>query len=113
MISKEMYLLLKMAPRHNGQVSYATIEKELGEKAYSLVCDAVYPDYDYLSNVSSSVKNGAFFLTEKGQAAVEEYEQAKNNQATAKGTLIVSIVAIVLSVISIAVALLSSCGGVQ
>lgn len=90
MISKEMYDLLKLIPRHPKIIDYAELKKvsALGlEDLYSILCDAQYDAYGYINSHKATIKDGAFSLTEKGQAAIEDYEQTQNNQKMVEDSL--------------------------
>lgn len=113
MISKEMYELLKLIPRHPKSIPYQELEKKNIENLYDLVCEAAYGNCEYINCPMKSIKQSNLSLTEKGQSAIEEYSITQNNQKVAKRTLTTSIIAIVLSVISIIVALASALSGVK
>ena len=113
MISKEMYELLKLIPRHPKSIPYQELEKKNIENLYDLVREAAYGDCEYIIPPMKSIKQSNLSITEKGQSAIEEYSITQNNQKVAKLTLTTSIVAIILSVISIIVAVVSALGSVQ
>ncbi len=94
MLSKEMYVLLKQIPRYDKQIAYAELNSKNKEH---LLCEAKYDTYDYINQSGILLKDSKFSLTEKGQAAIEEYEKAKKNWTISVIALIVSILSIVLS----------------
>jgi hypothetical protein len=107
MISKEMYELLKRIPRHPQSILYTQLNKEDNEKLYNVICEANYTGYEYINVVGPSLKKGGLSLTEKGQAAIEEYEQAARNQKIVERSLLVSRVAMWAALGSAAAAIIS------
>ncbi len=114
MLSKEMYDLLKLIPRHPSVIDYeelkASTKLEEKEMQYFL-CEAQYGGYDYINSHEVTVQNGSFSLTEKGQAAIEAYEQDKKNQETMNKSLCAAkwaLFAAAVSAITSVIALLSN-----
>lgn len=93
MLSEEMYYLIKQVPRDNNGIAYKDLKVHNEDSKYQLVSEAIYKDYDYLLKVSlgsSALDRSFYVLTEKGQAAIEAYEQEKRNQQIMKKSLVVS-----------------------
>ncbi len=107
MISKEMYELLKKIPRTPKSISYNEINGSKDEKKYQLICEAAYTGYDYITVSGILSENGSLSLTEKGQAEIEEYEQAERNQKIVEKSLIVARVAMWAAIGSAVVAIVS------
>ena len=114
MLSKEMYDLLKLIPRHPSVIDYAELKastKLEEEKLFSYLCDAMFETYEYINSHNALVKDGSFSLTEKGQAAIEAYEQDKKNQETMNKSLCAAkwaLFAAAVSAITSVIALLSN-----
>lgn len=109
MISKEMYELLIQIPRHSasGGISYTALVKLMSDNPDALLYEATFPAYDYINQSAERVKNSSFSLTEKGQAAIEDYERAMHNQEMVEKSLKVSRVAMWVSFATVFVAVLS------
>lgn len=111
MLSKEMYILLKKIPRREDWISYAELNPSGDKRIDSLLNEAKYDDYDYINQGSPTndyrLINSTFSLTEKGQAAIEEHEQAIHNQVIVEQSLKVATTAKWAAVFSAIVALLS------
>ncbi|MBQ2062172.1 MAG: hypothetical protein II458_05795 [Oscillospiraceae bacterium] len=101
MLSEEMYNLLKKVPRYEETISYADLNKDDDKQIYHLICEAVYDAYDFLNKHGDTIKKSSFSLTEKGQAAIEEYEQSTHNQKMMKTSLHVAIIAAIAAVASV------------
>lgn len=114
MLSKEMYDLLKLIPRYPNIIDYARLKTstKLEEKEMQdFLCEAKYEGYDYINSHEVTVQNGSFSLTEKGQAAIEAYEQDKKNQETMNKSLCAArwaLIAAAISAITSVIALLSN-----
>ena len=114
MLSKEMYNLLKLIPRHPSVIDYAELKAstKLEEKEMQdFLCEAIYGGYDYINSHEVTVQNGSFSLTEKGQAAIEAYEQEQRNQKTMQQSLCAArwaLIAAAISAITSVIALLSN-----
>ena len=114
MLSKEMYDLLKLIPRHPSVIDYAKLKastKLEEEKLFSYLCDAMFETYEYINSHNTLVKDGSFSLTEKGQAAIEAYEQEQRNQKTMQQSLCAArwaLIAAAISAITSVIALLSN-----
>ena len=86
MISNEMYLLLKSIPRFPKAVSFDVLFSEkIFEitKLKTLIQEAKHSDYEYIIQDQvrgRTVHDSDFSLTEKGQAAIESYEQNEENK---------------------------------
>ena len=107
MLSKEMYLLLNRIPRYNKRILYLELNCDNNEEIDNLLCEAQYQSYDYIIQHGNLLKQSSFSLTEKGQAAIEEYEQAERNEAIIKKSLNVSRAAMWAAIASAAVAIAS------
>ena len=95
MISKEMYDILSHIPRFDGYVSEEELESKCAISAGVLrdrLGEAQWPSHDYANECSGS-KRHHWFLTENGQAAIEEYEHAKRADNLVRWSLAVSIIA--------------------
>ena len=106
MISKEMYLLLKEIPR-NKEIPYSDLNKEKNPAIDGLLCEAFYDSNDLISKRGGVLENCVFSITEKGQAALEEYEQVKHNQEVVDKSLKVAKVAMWAAIGSAVAAVLS------
>ena len=93
MISKEMYELLKKIPRHNTGIAYTLINPNDDEIICSLVCEAKSQYCGYVNEPMGALKRSCISLTEKGQAAIEEYERTAHNQEMVEKSLNVSRIA--------------------
>lgn len=107
MLSKEMYALLNQVPRYAKQISYADLNKSNDRKVYDLICEATYTTYDYLNKHGGTVESSNYSLTEKGQAAIEEYEQAQHSQKVMNTSLSVARIAMWAALASAAAAIAS------
>ncbi len=114
MLSKEMYDLLKLIPRHPSVIDYEELKastKLEEEKLFSYLCDANFETYEYINSHNTLVKDGRFSLTEKGQSAIEAYEQEQRNQKTMQQSLCAArwaLLAAAISAITSVIALLSN-----
>lgn len=114
MLSNEMYDLLRLIPRYPNTIDYASLKTstELKEEnMLSYLREAKYDKYEYINLHSEKVLDGTFSRTEKGQAAIEAYEQDKNNQQTMEKSLCAAkwaLVAAAVSAITSVIALLSN-----
>lgn len=107
MISKEMYELLMKIPRLPKSVPYMDTINEKNEKEYQLFCEAKYQDYDYIAQSMGRRADSELSLTEKGQAAIEEYERVVHNQKVVERSLRVSRIAMWAAIGSAVAALFS------
>ena len=62
--------------------------------------EARHSDYDYVYTDGKKIELSVLSLTEKGQAVLEEYEDAKHNQAMMKTSLSVAIIAMMAAIAS-------------
>lgn len=79
MLSKEMYNLLVAFPRRSDWIPYEKLNPSNDSNIYNLVCTAVHSDYEYLNKEGITLEKSEFSLTEKGQVAIELYEQNEEN----------------------------------
>ena len=110
MLSEEMYYLIKQAPRDGNGVFYNSLKVLNEANKYELVCEALHSDYEYLYKrtlSSAALEKSAFSLTEKGQAAIEAYEQDKRSQETVAKSLRVSRIAMWAAIASAGAAFFS------
>ena len=109
MISKEMYELLKKIPRPPKSVLRKEVNNTNSETINTLISEAAYSTYDYINEHYSMSPDmpldDTLSLTEKGQAAIEEYEQAERNNKIIEKTLSVSKAAMWAAVASAVVSL--------
>ena len=107
MISEKMFAFLKDIPRHPKSITYGEIKNVDGDEKYNLACEARYISYDYI-NLNGAIKSESVVsLTEKGQAAIEEYEQATRNQEIIEQSLKVTRAAMWAAIVSAIVSFLS------
>ena len=93
MISRDMYAILSNVPRHPQKGSYEELLEKSGlteEMFDNLICEAKYTSYDYINDLTRDWKKKEYSLTEKGQAELELYEQARESQRITEETLVVS-----------------------
>lgn len=106
MLSKEMYTILKSIPRHPNTITFdALYEKKICslESLKSLLCDAIHTDYEYATQHhvrGRLIQDSSFSLSERGKAAIEEYEQNLRNQTAMEKSLAISKVAMVAAIAS-------------
>ena len=99
-----MYLLLKQIPRFEGEIHYTELD---AQDKWNLLCEAKYDSYDYVNQSGDLVDNSSYSLTEKGQAAIEDFERAERNDKVIKKTLKISTVAMWAAIGSAITAILS------
>lgn len=99
MISKEMYKILSNIPRYDGSIS----EKELLRKCTvsagvlrDRLGEAQWPSHDYANECVGN--RHSWFLTENGQAAIEEFNRAKHTDRLAIFSLITSMIAAIAGI---------------
>ena len=107
MLSEEMYTLIKKIPRRGNWVPYAELNPTGDMNIDKLLLEAKYDSYDYINQNGRLLRDSTFSLTEKGQAAIEEYEQALRNQKIVETSLTVSRVAMVAAIGSALAAIIS------
>lgn len=108
MLSEEMYGLLKVIPRH-GRISYIELKQKCGieEKLLDdLLCEARYGTYDFI-NADLPLHKGSISLTEKGKAAIEEYEAMEENHKITKRALTVARIGMWAAIASAITAIIS------
>ena len=111
MISKEMYKILSNIPRYDGSIS----EKELLRKCtvsagvlQDRLGEAQWPSHDYANECVGN--RHSWFLTENGQAAIEEFERVKRTDTLVRWSFVISIIAAIAGVESAIAAFISICG---
>lgn len=113
MLSKEMHTLLKNIPRHPDTISFSEL---FGKKLFSLeelkslLCDAIHSDYEYATQHQINgrlLQDSSFSLTEKGKAAIEEYNQNSRNLEVMEKSLSISRAAMVAAIASAIAAFLT------
>lgn len=90
-----MYDILSHIPRFDGSISEEELASKCAISAGVLrdrLGEAQWPSHDYANECSGS-KRHHWFLTENGQAAIEEYEHAKRADNLVRWSLAVSIIA--------------------
>lgn len=110
MISKEMYSILKCIPRHPQKIGYLLLKDKsiLNENFFwNLMCEAQYQNCEYINILSVPMEQGDISLTERGQAAIEEYEQAERNQKVMDKSLNVARIAMWAAIASAVAAIAS------
>ncbi len=107
MISKEMYELLKTIPRYPKTIPYKDLISEDDVTRFNLLLEAKSPSCEYINETMEYIKRSELSLTEIGQAAIEEYEQAARNQEMIEKSLKVSRAAMFAAIASAVVAFLS------
>lgn len=95
MISKEMYELLKRIPRHPKAIAYDELNKICEKDIFEIACEAEYKNCEYIniSGLLARDKGCTLSLTEKGQAAIEDYKRTTHNQKMVEKSLAVSRIA--------------------
>ncbi len=109
MLSKEMYDLLVKVPRFPKSIYAGKLYENnpMYNRIRDLLCEAAYKDYDYINHSESQILKSNISLTEKGQAALEEYEAFDRNQKITRRSLTVAIVAMIASIASAVAAIAS------
>ena len=122
MLSNDMYDVLKCIPRSPQQTTYNDIRglSRLETNSLNIILsNARYHTYDYI-NAGIMLESDPISLTEKGQAAIEEYEAAKRNglyvlasakcaqdaSKAAKRSTIIASVALIISILQLLLQLL-------
>ena len=92
MLSKEMYELLIRIPRFPESIHAGKIYEgnPTCNRIRDLLCEAAHTDYDYISYSGNQILDSKISLTEKGQAAVEEYKEFLRNKEIVETSLSVS-----------------------
>ena len=123
MLSNDMYDVLKCIPRSPQQTTYNDIRGLSGletDSLISILSNARYHTYDYINAGIRLEPDDPISLTEKGQAAIEEYEAAKRNglyvlasaksaqdaSKAAKRSTIIACVALIISILQLLLQLL-------
>lgn len=118
MLSNDMYDVLKCIPRSPQQTTYNDIRALSGletDSLISILSNARYHTYDYINAGIRLEPDDPISLTEKGQAAIEEYEAAKRNDGyvlasaksaqdaskAAKWSIIIACVALIISILQL------------
>lgn len=109
MISKEMYDLLKSIPRHPKTIQAGELYENnpQANRVKELLYEANGVDYEYVNCSTLRVLDGKISLSEKGQALLEEYEQAERNNKIVRRSLAVAKVAMWAAIASAIAAFLS------
>ncbi len=111
MLSKEMYTVLSCFPRKLGQsITYEELLSKCSIKKDDIIeClnETLFPSWNYIRS-SNGWENGShLFLTESGLSKIEEYEDSVKNHKLTKKTLMVSVLAMLISLICAVVAIIS------
>ena len=109
MISKEMYEFLREIPRHPQTIPYEELNRRFKKDIFEIACEAEYKNCEYINGfgIFSNNNDSKVSLTEKGQAAIEEYEQSMRNQKIIEKSLNVSQTAMWAAIASAVVAIAS------
>ena len=97
-----MYDILSHIPRFDGSISEEELSSKCAISAGVLrdrLGEAQWPSHDYANECSD--KRHHWFLTENGQAAIEEYDRAMRADNLVKWSLGISIIAAVAGIGSV------------
>ena len=107
MISKSMYKVLKHIPQFPNQTSLS----EMNKKKICNICflkstltDAMSHEYIRYSNrihPNRNIDQDPFYLTEAGQAQIEEYKRNRSASTRANCAIIISILSLVVATIAL------------
>ena len=99
MISKEMYAILSHIPRHEKSISESDLEHNCqisSDRLKEILGEAKWTSHDYANECAD--KKHFWFLTENGQAAIEEYERAVRADRLVICSFVVSIIAAIAGI---------------
>ncbi len=111
MLSKEMYTVLSCFPKKLGKaITYEALLSSCKISHGDLIeClnETLYPSWNYVRSSDGWKIGSLLFLTESGLSRVEEYEDSAKDHKIIKRTLMVSILAMLISLISAVTAIIS------
>ena len=104
MLSKEMYKVLSCFPMKHGKgMKYEDIIQNCDltkEEIDECLNETLFPNWNYI-RASNGFKNGSvLYLTESGLAEIEKQNDNENNQKLSKRAYIISILAMIATIIN-------------
>ena len=111
MLSKEMYAVLSCFPRKLGKsIKYEDLVSKCNIEENDIIeCldETLFAPWNYIRSSDGWNNGSELFITESGLSKIEEYEDSVIKQKISKRALMVSVFAMITSIISVVVAIFS------